>query len=55
MSSDKIPIPRVKNAPQEKHFKYKVIEQKALLENEGIEVSQDFMIDLKKYGWKGEE
>jgi methylated-DNA-protein-cysteine methyltransferase related protein len=25
--------------------------QKALLEQEGIEVSDDFMIDLKKYGW----
>ncbi len=27
--------------------------QKALLEQEGIEVSADFMIDLKKYGWFG--
>ena len=25
--------------------------QKALLEQEGIAVSPDFMIDLKKYGW----
>ena len=25
--------------------------QKALLEQEGIEVSQDFMVDLKRYGW----
>lgn len=25
--------------------------QKALLEQEGIEVSSDFMVDLKKYGW----
>jgi methylated-DNA-protein-cysteine methyltransferase related protein len=25
--------------------------QKVLLEQEGIEVSKDFMIDLKKYGW----
>lgn len=25
--------------------------QKALLEQEGIEVSSDFMIDLEKYGW----
>lgn len=25
--------------------------QKALLEQEGIEVSDDFMIDLDKYGW----
>lgn len=25
--------------------------QKALLEQEGIEVSSDFMIDLDKYGW----
>lgn len=30
-------------------------EQKALLESEGIEVSSDFMVDLKKYGWFGEE
>ncbi len=28
--------------------------QKALLVEEGIEVSKDFMIDLKKYGWWGE-
>ena len=27
--------------------------QKALLEDEGIEVSSDFMVDLKKYGWFG--
>ncbi|MDP3974303.1 MAG: MGMT family protein [Candidatus Daviesbacteria bacterium] len=27
--------------------------QKALLEQEGIEVSSDFMIDLDKYGWWG--
>lgn len=27
--------------------------QKALLEQEGIEVSSDFMIDLDKYGWFG--
>ncbi len=27
--------------------------QKVLLEQEGIEVSDDFMIDLKKYGWRG--
>lgn len=27
--------------------------QKALLEGEGIEVSEDFMVDLKKYGWFG--
>src|SRR6187455_484497 len=29
--------------------------QKKLLEEEGVEVSQDFMIDLKKYGWYGDE
>jgi methylated-DNA-protein-cysteine methyltransferase related protein len=29
------------------------LEQKALLESEGIEVSEDFMIDLDKYGWTG--
>ena len=27
--------------------------QKALLEQEGIEVSKDFVIDLDKYGWFG--
>ncbi len=27
--------------------------QKALLEQEGIEVSSDFMVDLKRYGWFG--
>lgn len=29
--------------------------QKALLLQEGIAVSQDFMVDLDKYGWWGEE
>jgi methylated-DNA-protein-cysteine methyltransferase related protein len=28
-------------------------EQKALLEDESIEVSEDFMVDLEKYGWWG--
>lgn len=28
--------------------------QKALLLEEGIEVSEDFMVDLEKYGWFGE-
>lgn len=28
--------------------------QKALLEQEGIEVSRDFMVDLDRYGWWGE-
>ena len=27
--------------------------QKALLEQEGVEVSDSFMIDLRKYGWFG--
>lgn len=27
--------------------------QKVLLEKEGVEVTADFMIDLKKYGWWG--
>lgn len=29
--------------------------QKALLEQEGIEVSKDFMVDLNRYGWFGDE
>lgn len=29
--------------------------QKALLEQEGIEVSEDFMVDLGLYGWWGNE
>ncbi len=29
--------------------------QKALLLQEGVEVSDDFMIDLEKYGWWGEK
>ena len=29
--------------------------QKVLLEQEGVEVSKDFMVDLKKYGWFGKE
>ena len=28
--------------------------QKSLLIEEGVEVTEDFMIDLKKYGWWGE-
>lgn len=28
--------------------------QKSLLEEEGIEVNSDFMIDLDKYGWFGQ-
>lgn len=28
--------------------------QKALLEQEGIEVSADFIVNLEKYGWWGE-
>ena len=27
--------------------------QRALLKQEGVEVSKDFIIDLKKYGWWG--
>lgn len=27
--------------------------QKALLEQEGVEVNSDFVIDLEKYGWWG--
>lgn len=27
--------------------------QKVLLEQEGVEVSKDFMVDLQKYGWFG--
>lgn len=29
--------------------------QKALLEAEGVEVSEDFFVDLEKYRWIGEE
>ena len=29
--------------------------QKKLLESEGVDVSDDFMVDLKKYGWWGKE
>lgn len=29
--------------------------QKKLLEEEGVEVSEEFMVDLKKYGWSGGE
>lgn len=28
--------------------------QKSLIEQEGIQVSDDFMVDLNKYGWFGE-
>lgn len=29
--------------------------QKGLLENEGVVVSPDFMVDLERYGWWGSE
>lgn len=29
--------------------------QKSLLKQEGVEVSQDFMVDLEKYGWRGDK
>ena len=29
--------------------------QKALLESEGVEVSDDFVVDLQKFGWWGPE
>lgn len=37
-----------------KNFDHPKEEQKALLEDEGIEVSKDFMVDLERYGWWGE-
>jgi methylated-DNA-protein-cysteine methyltransferase related protein len=37
-----------------KNFNHPKEEQKALLEDEGIEVSEDFMVDLDRYGWWGE-
>ena len=37
-----------------KSFQHPKALQKALLEQEGIEVSPDFMIDLDKYGWWGQ-
>ena len=36
-----------------KGFEHPKALQKALLEDEGIEVTADFMINLKKYGWWG--
>jgi methylated-DNA-protein-cysteine methyltransferase-like protein len=29
--------------------------QRALLQTDGVEVSSEFMVDLNKYGWWGEE
>ena len=37
------------------YFKIKLEKEKKLLEEEGVEVSEDFMIDLKKYGWWGSD
>ena len=37
-----------------KSLEYSKELQKALLEQEGIEVSADFMVDLDKYGWWGD-
>lgn len=36
-----------------KSLEYPKVLQKALLEQEGIEVTTNFMINLKKYGWWG--
>jgi methylated-DNA-protein-cysteine methyltransferase-like protein len=30
-------------------------DQKEILEEEGIEVSEDFMVDLERYGWWGDQ
>lgn len=56
-NGDKMPWHRVVN--KEGFISIKSLEhpkqlQKALLEQEAVEVSDDFMIDLKKYGWWGE-
>lgn len=37
-----------------KNHEYPKALQKALLEQEGVEVSKEFIVDLKKYGWFGD-
>lgn len=51
---DSLPWQRIIN--REGYISTKCLEhpkllQKALIEQEGIEVSKDFVVDLKKYGW----
>lgn len=58
-SNEKNPIPWQRIINRHGFISTKCLEhpkalQKALLEQEGIEVSKDFMVDLKKYGWFGE-
>lgn len=53
---DKLPWYRVINKfgfISSKCLEHPKIAQKTLLEEEGIEVSGDFVVDLKKYGWFG--
>lgn len=55
-SDEELPWQRVVN--REGYISTRCLEhpkqaQKVLLEQEGIEVSKDFMVDLDKYGWWG--
>lgn len=59
VSSEKLALPWQRIINRHGFISTKCLEhpkqlQKTLLEEEGIEVSSDFMVDLKKYGWWGE-
>ncbi len=57
-NGDKLPWHRVINRHgfiSIKSLEHPKALQKAFLEDEGVAVSKDFMIDLKKYGWEGKE
>src|SRR5258708_3093375 len=56
-STDRLPWQRVINRHgfiSIKNSEYPKSLQKALLEQEGIEVSKDFYVNLDRYGWWGE-
>ncbi|MBU1000782.1 MGMT family protein [Patescibacteria group bacterium] len=53
---DDVPWHRVVNRHgfiSTKCLEHPKLAQKALLEQEGIEVTSDFMVNLRKYGWFG--
>ena len=58
--SDKLNLPWQRVINRQGYVSTKCLEhpkalQKALLEAEGVEVSGDFIVDLEKYGWWGED
>jgi len=57
-NSEKYDLPWQRVVNRDGHISTSCLEhpklaQKALLESDGVEVSPDFVVDLKKYGWFG--